>query len=69
MPFGGEIKPYDAYGGVLNYAGQAYLVADNPANLRKAAYLLLDRLEHSLPPFASVSRHDLTRISRGGATP
>jgi biotin carboxylase len=55
MPFGGEIKPYDAYGGVLNYAGQAFLVAEHPADLRKAAYLLLDRLEHSLPPFASAN--------------
>jgi biotin carboxylase len=51
MAPGGEIKPYDAYGGVLNYAGQALLVADDPAKLKRAAYLLLDRLEQRLPPY------------------
>lgn len=64
MPDGGEIKPYDAYGGVLNYAGQAFLVADDPAKLQRAAYLLLDRLEQHLPPYAA---HDAEHAAGAGA--
>lgn len=51
MPLAGEIKPYNASAGVLNYAGQAFVVAERPEDLQKAAYLLLDRLGQHLPPY------------------
>lgn len=46
---GGQVPPYDVSGGLLNYAGQALLVSANPADLKTAAYRLLDGLERQLP--------------------
>lgn len=47
---GAEMQPYDESGGLLNYAGQAFLVSPRPADLKAAAYRLLDGLEACLPP-------------------
>lgn len=49
---GGPIVPYDGAGGLLNYAGQAFLVSKTPADLKHAAYALIDGLESRLPPHA-----------------
>lgn len=49
---GGPVPPYDISGGLLNYAGQAFLVSARPADLKSAAYQLLDGLEQQLPPLA-----------------
>jgi biotin carboxylase len=46
---GEEMTPYDGAGGLLNYAGQAFLVSDTPENLKQAAYSLIDGLEPLLP--------------------
>ena len=46
---GSEVPPYDIAGGLLNYAGQAFLVSRTPADLKTAAYRLLDKLESYLP--------------------
>lgn len=46
---GSEMMPYDGAGGLLNYAGQAFLVSDTPADLKHAAYALIDGLESRLP--------------------
>ncbi len=47
--FGSAMTPYDGAGGLLNYAGQAFLVSDTPADLKRAAYALIDGLESRLP--------------------
>jgi biotin carboxylase len=49
VPNGSAVPPYDISGGLLNYAGQAFLVSRTPADLKAAAYRLLDRLEVRLP--------------------
>lgn len=41
--------PYDLAGGILNYAGQAFLTSPDPASLKTAAYNLLNGLENYLP--------------------
>ena len=46
---GEEMTPYDGAGGLLNYAGQAFLLSDTPENLKQAAYSLIDGLEPLLP--------------------
>lgn len=46
---GSPIAPYDISGGLMNYAGQAFLVSPTPAELKRAAYQLLDGLEQRLP--------------------
>lgn len=46
---GSPFPPYDLSGGVLNYAGQAFLVSTNAATLKTSAYKLLDELEQHLP--------------------
>jgi biotin carboxylase len=49
VPVGTEVFPYDDSGGLLNYAGQAFLTSPRPADLKEAAYRLLDDLEARLP--------------------
>lgn len=49
VPDGSEVPPYNISGGLLNYAGQAFLMSRTPADLKKAAYMLLDDLESQLP--------------------
>lgn len=46
---GSSIAPYDISGGLMNYAGQAFLTSSTPDRLKRAAYLMLDGLEQSLP--------------------
>jgi biotin carboxylase len=46
---GSPFPPYDLSGGVLNYAGQAFLVSANASTLKASAYKLLDGLERHLP--------------------
>jgi len=47
--FGSKMTPYDGAGGLLNYAGQAFLVSETSADLKRAAYALIDGLEPCLP--------------------
>jgi len=49
---GGKMTPYDGAGGLLNYAGQAFLVSATPADLKHAAYGLIDSLEPQLPNYS-----------------
>ena len=49
IPIGSAIPPYDVAGGLLNYAGQAFLTSDSVSSLKAAAYRLLDGLERQLP--------------------
>lgn len=49
IPMGSRVPPYDVAGGLLNYAGQAFLVSHSSATLKSAAYQLLDGLEQQLP--------------------
>ncbi|WP_244322846.1 ATP-grasp domain-containing protein [Paraburkholderia dipogonis] len=49
---GSCMTPYDGAGGLLNYAGQAFLFSANPADLKSAAYSLIDGLESRLPDHA-----------------
>ncbi|GAA4356736.1 hypothetical protein GCM10023165_50050 [Variovorax defluvii] len=49
IPIGSQVPPYDGAGGLLNYAGQAFLVSGSAASLKTAAYRLLDGLEQHLP--------------------
>ncbi|MBT2298084.1 ATP-grasp domain-containing protein [Pseudomonas fluorescens] len=46
---GAPFPPYDLSGGVLNYAGQAFLISTNASTLKASAYKLLDGLEQQLP--------------------
>ncbi|CAM3784791.1 ATP-grasp domain-containing protein [Paracidovorax anthurii] len=46
---GSPMAPYDISGGLMNYAGQAFLTSPTPAALKRAAYRLLDGLEQRLP--------------------
>jgi biotin carboxylase len=46
---GSPVLPYDSAGGLLNYAGQAFLVSPIPSHLMAAAYALIDGLEARLP--------------------
>ena len=50
IPMGSPVPPYDVAGGLLNYAGQAFLRSPSSATLKSAAYQLLDGLERQLPP-------------------
>lgn len=45
---GSRMTPYDGAGGLLNYAGQAFLISATPADLKRAAYSLIDGLEARL---------------------
>lgn len=56
---GSEFTPYDGAGGLLNYAGQAFLVSDTPEDLKRAAYGLIDSLEPLLPDYVSVKEPSL----------
>lgn len=50
--FGSKMTPYDGAGGLLNYAGQAFLVSGTPDALKRAAYALIDGLEPRLPDYS-----------------
>jgi biotin carboxylase len=49
IPVGADFPLYNNAGGVLNYAGQAFLTSDDPISLQKAAYNLLNNLEQFMP--------------------
>lgn len=46
---GSDFPPYSTADGVMNYAGQALVVSDSAAKLKRSVYRILDNLQYYMP--------------------